>query len=280
MFTNKTLISIPGLGEIRKSEMHAPSPYRFNNITKGIAIKYVYEGKEKYVVGGQFITVREGEFILLPNEAEYCVEHETSNNSNSSLTRGICVDINPSALSSSKSIGLELFNLYGVVLQSLASSQLDQSFKELNARVASTDHHEILKNLNNQLLKLMISNHQLQDNLSRSVKNNKKRKELIVKLMSAQEYVHRHYREKIKLDDIVDRVGMSKFHFNRLFRQAYSESPLELQHRLRMEVAKEKIIEDRLSLTQIAHLLGYFDLPAFNRQFKKHWQVAPSQVQE
>ncbi len=278
MFTNNVLTSTPLLGKIKKSE--ALSSYSFNGTTSGFAIKYVSKGKEKYLVNGEVIRVREGEFILLPSGLDYRVENETFHNGSDPLTQGICVDLNPSTLKASKHIDLQLFNVYGTPLQNLHSSQLGQSFKKLCAPDSNTSYTLVLRDLKEKLLRLLIDNLKLQENLSCSIKSKKKLREIIVKLTMAHEYVYRHYREKIKLDDIVQKIGVSKFHFNRLFRQAYSESPLDLQHRLRMEMAKEKVMEDKLSLTQIAQHLGYFDLPAFNRQFRKHWQVAPSQMEK
>lgn len=61
------------------------------------------------------------------------------------------------------------------------------------------------------------------------------------------------------------------------FRKAFGCSPRELLLRLRMEHAKNLLLESSLSIKEIASRVGYHQPHDFNRLFRRHAGVAPSE---
>jgi AraC-like DNA-binding protein len=61
------------------------------------------------------------------------------------------------------------------------------------------------------------------------------------------------------------------------FRKAFGCSPREMLLRLRMEYAKNLLLESALSIKEIAWRVGYVQPHDFNRLFHRHVGVAPSQ---
>jgi hypothetical protein len=61
------------------------------------------------------------------------------------------------------------------------------------------------------------------------------------------------------------------------FRKAFGYSPRELLLRLRMEHAKNLLLESSLSIKEIAARVGYFQPHDFNRVFRRHAGVAPTE---
>ncbi|WP_250125776.1 AraC family transcriptional regulator [Chroococcidiopsis sp. CCMEE 29] len=71
------------------------------------------------------------------------------------------------------------------------------------------------------------------------------------------DYINAHLAEDIKLSDLAQLVGISQFHFSRLFKQSIGVPPHQyvLQHRL--EQAKQLLKETELPVMEIALLCGF-----------------------
>ncbi|WP_127490759.1 helix-turn-helix domain-containing protein [Paenibacillus glycanilyticus] len=54
-----------------------------------------------------------------------------------------------------------------------------------------------------------------------------------------------------------------------LFKDAYNITPMQFQIHLRIERAKELAIQSNMSVTEIAHHVGYTDVHTFRKIFKK-----------
>ncbi|AEX21941.1 AraC family transcriptional regulator [Vibrio sp. EJY3] len=59
----------------------------------------------------------------------------------------------------------------------------------------------------------------------------------------------------------------------------FEQSPKQYLLALRMTRARQLLQGQHLSIKQVAHSLGYFDVSYFSNRFKKHFGVAPGAVQ-
>ena len=277
MLSNHVVFNTPPWGCIKQSR--AEDHFDFAGVTRGIAIKYVSRGAECYRLDDRQIIVNRAEFILLPPDQPYRVLNLPANTSGR-VTDGTCIDINPRQL---RQIASELgptADFYGLPLRCRYSSQLGQTLSTWPPSTHLETGCDLLDRLSNNLTLLLLELMALQDTLRGVTKRLGTLKELTIKLIAAREFVHHHFREKIQLEDLSRTCGLSKFHLQRLFRYGFSQSPLAMQHQLRMLEAHRQIRADRRSLTQIAMDLGYTDLPAFSRQFTRYWGVTPSRVED
>lgn len=96
------------------------------------------------------------------------------------------------------------------------------------------------------------------------------------KIAPAVEYILHHYDENITNDTLAGVAGMSTVYFRKLFTEAMGVSPVAYARLLRIEKAKEMLMSDYGSLTDVAYTLGYPSLYDFSRDFKKHTGVPPS----
>jgi len=62
--------------------------------------------------------------------------------------------------------------------------------------------------------------------------------------------------------------------------QAADTSFREIQAEVRMSLAAEYLLHTHLPIAEAAHLLGYSDVTAFHRSFKKHYDVTPAQYRQ
>lgn len=93
----------------------------------------------------------------------------------------------------------------------------------------------------------------------------------------ARAELEKRYAEDIKIDDLAALVGLSRFHFMRIFKEKYGKSVLEYVTELRLGKAKRLMVDHpELSLHDIAEQAGYHNAAYFSRIFKKQVGITPN----
>ncbi len=90
-------------------------------------------------------------------------------------------------------------------------------------------------------------------------------------------YINEHCTENLKLDDIANIAGFSKFHFTRLFKQIMNISCYDYLINRRLMEAEKLLIHPELSIMQVAMKSGFSSLATFNRLFKAKKHCTPTE---
>jgi AraC-like DNA-binding protein len=97
----------------------------------------------------------------------------------------------------------------------------------------------------------------------------------------AYDIIKRHYHEKLLLKKIAFMVGVSPFHFQRLFKKEMSESPAECMARVRLERAVHLMaLDPGISISSLAERSGFSSLAIFSRAFSKRYGRSPKVFQQ
>lgn len=97
------------------------------------------------------------------------------------------------------------------------------------------------------------------------------------RLLPALRFMEEHPEQEHTLDALAALVGMSKYAFCRLFREAKGVTPFTYLLRLRIQQAKYLLISERsLKIAQIAEMTGFHDVSYFCAVFKKTEGITPS----
>lgn len=91
-------------------------------------------------------------------------------------------------------------------------------------------------------------------------------------------YIHEHYHEDITLGIIADEIQISKNYLGQIFRNGTGETFNQYLTRVRMEKARQMILEGKHYIYEIALKVGYTNIPYFSSQFKKYIGVNPSDL--
>lgn len=83
--------------------------------------------------------------------------------------------------------------------------------------------------------------------------------------------------EPINVTDLADAVHMDRRTFYRHFRKAIGRTPLQELDRLRIELARERLVGTHTSIYEIALAVGFADVDRFGRKFKQETGLTPSQ---
>ena len=94
-------------------------------------------------------------------------------------------------------------------------------------------------------------------------------------VLTAQEYIEQHYRDKITVDKLAEQLAVSRRTFERRFKKATSNTVIEYVQRVKVEAAKKALEKGRKTVSEIMYDVGYNDPKAFRMTFKKITCMTP-----
>lgn len=94
-------------------------------------------------------------------------------------------------------------------------------------------------------------------------------------ILEAQSFIESRFSEKITVDELAERFNIGRRTFERRFKNATHNSPLEYLQRVRTEAAKKHLESGRKTVTEVMYEVGYSDMNAFRDIFKKMAGVSP-----
>jgi len=97
------------------------------------------------------------------------------------------------------------------------------------------------------------------------------------KFVEICDYIDSHCSEDLKLDEVADMSGFSKFYFERLFKQFTGTSFYKYVNQKRIAKASELLIEPGNSVTDVALNCGFMSISSFIRMFKLQKGCTPTE---
>lgn len=88
------------------------------------------------------------------------------------------------------------------------------------------------------------------------------------KLLPAIRFIEENYNQDITLADIASSVALSPYYLCKLFHNTYSVSPIRYLRQVRINHAKEQLLNTASSVSQIAARCGFHDVRYFCMAFK------------
>lgn len=92
----------------------------------------------------------------------------------------------------------------------------------------------------------------------------------------AVEYIGQHYSHTLSVGELAAFIGIDRKYLYQIFKKTCQLSPEEYIIRFRMDKACELMGNDSLSISTIAHSVGYGDALLFSKMFKKKKGKSPS----
>jgi AraC-like DNA-binding protein len=93
--------------------------------------------------------------------------------------------------------------------------------------------------------------------------------EILVRLNRARKFIDACYDLPLDLEEISSHACFSRYHFLRLFRQAFNKTPHQYLVERRIERAKELLSSKDLRVTDICFEVGFESLGSFSSLFHK-----------
>lgn len=279
---------------IQQNIFNVSSLHSFEHVLRKydtFAIKYVVEGCEHYTINDQQFKVKQGSYLLLNGEKEGRVSIEQTIN-----TKGMCINISNGIIAQVIASQMapdtpfsddELANFF--YTDRFLENQYNVSFNHLGAQLHTIGQKvkqqsfyssDVNEELFYHLAELLVLDQtpifkQLQQ--VPSIKERTKR-DLFRKLMKGKEFMLEHCNEPLSIEQIAHQAEMSEYHFFRLFKRCFGQTPYQflLNHRL---ISAKALLRQGCSVSETAFRLGFSDIFTFSKAFKKHFGSAPSLYQ-
>lgn len=94
-------------------------------------------------------------------------------------------------------------------------------------------------------------------------------------IAKGKEYMKQHLEKSVSIEEIAEYVSMSASYFTKAFREATGFSPYEYLLRLRLEKAKELLLQTELPVGEVAYRSGFHSDSNFIYFFKKETGISP-----
>ncbi|EOS55477.1 response regulator [Paenibacillus barengoltzii] len=96
----------------------------------------------------------------------------------------------------------------------------------------------------------------------------------------ALQYIKEHYNEELSLEKVASVVFLNPAYFSQLFKQKVGLGYKEYVTSLRLEQAKQLLLNPKLKVGEIAEYLGYQDIRHFAQMFRKKYHVTPNEYRQ
>ncbi len=101
------------------------------------------------------------------------------------------------------------------------------------------------------------------------------KKHLDEPIREAQEFIEQNVTEKILVEDLAMKVAIGTRHFERRFKKATNNTPIEYIQRVKIEAAKKHLETSSKNVSEVMWEVGYADPKAFRVIFKKITGLSP-----
>ena len=92
----------------------------------------------------------------------------------------------------------------------------------------------------------------------------------------AKDYIREHHAENLRLTPVAQAVNASPFHFCKTFKRTTGMNFTEFVCTVRLEKAKNLLLNPDVQVSEIAYAVGFQSLTHFNRVFKQQTGQAPT----
>ena len=94
-------------------------------------------------------------------------------------------------------------------------------------------------------------------------------------IRKAQLFIENNVGDKIIVEKLSSKFSIDRRNFDRRFKKATGNSPLEYMQRVKIEAAKKSLETSRKTVTEVMFQVGYSDVRAFREVFKKITGMSP-----
>lgn len=274
---NRTIYSDHLGNEIRISSIREWSgKAKFN----GMSAKYVLQGIEFYITSKKNYTISEGEYLIGNQftESNVMIQSEVD-------VMGLCIDISEEVvIQMCHKLKTDVSFLNYLLKQQLIvnkynrrNSLLGKQLDHLAWIIFKNEEHNFDISLFERLSQALIEDQILIFQTYGRLKFKKQftKKEVFDQLMKAKDFMESNWNKGINLETIAKEIGMSKFHFARIYKDVFGTSPYQFLISLKMQNALNLLKKEK-SVQEVADSIGYPDVSSFSKAFSKFYGLPPS----
>lgn len=247
-----------------------------------LEISYIYEGTAQYHIDYDYFNSQSGDIILVRPNGMHSI-HPIGDKSQRAETLLFHLDmvgyslLDQTSLRYLQPLQNSRFKLVPCIKPGMSGYEAikDCLFTIFDIYHKQGRHFELLLKARLQELIYLLYFHQyvLRKHSDDMYRKNEKIRELI-------DYIHQHYQEELPIEMLADLFGYSKTHFMTVFKQYTGTSCTEFIIQYRLSKACDLLVNSIKPILEISTEVGFNNLSNFNRQFKRYYQITPSQYRK
>jgi AraC family transcriptional regulator len=257
-------------------------------ISHGFALKYVQKGEEVYQFNNHRYIVKENQFLVTNENNRGVVEIESKlpvvgiciNISSDILRQVMASHIAPNAVMPDPHLADFLLGkampeqILGAKHSSTGSylEKLAHNFTQKQDTILDTN--EFFFEIADSVIAEFTPLHQKIRSLN-AIRPLTQR-DLYLKLDRTKQLIEHEFVHPLNAQNLAEEAGLSLYHFIRLFKKCYGQTPIQMLIARRMTHAQKLLKESSLSVNEIATYCGFADLQMFSKAFKKYTSHSPS----
>ena len=249
------------------------------------SLKYAITGFEQYLVNGKVKKLKAGEFLVVNHQSEVTSMPSAGLASSIFIDPQTMRDVYSNLIRTDKELlshpeaGRADPHFWSDVF-SVKTSGLGQRLVQLGRQLATLhtlQEQQIDEHFFFQLSEDLLYSQQesLREMKGLEVVNRITREECYRRILIGRDFIHSNLDESLHLEDIARVAMLSPFHFHRLFKAAFLQTPSQYQQHLLMARAGKWIKNRILSIKEISLNSGYSDVSAFGKAFKRYSGYSP-----
>lgn len=99
-------------------------------------------------------------------------------------------------------------------------------------------------------------------------------------IIEAQEFIENNYENTIRVDELADKMAMSRRTLERRFKKATSNTVTEYVQRVKVEAAKKSLETTRKNINEVMYDVGYSDSKSFRNLFRRITGLTPLEYRD
>lgn len=99
-------------------------------------------------------------------------------------------------------------------------------------------------------------------------------------VIQAQQFIEANYEKAIRVDDLADRLAVSRRTLERRFKKATANTVVEYIQRVKVEAAKKSLEASRKNVSEVMYEVGYSDTKSFRNVFRRITGLTPVEYRE
>lgn len=279
MFDSKYRKSFHGIGigrVIRDQNFSAPLGFFKNEYQ----IHYLYSGKRLYFVNGDCYTMEEGCIALIDKSRipKTCIIGGQYHDR-------LLIELKGDVFTElGRMMGFDFeklfFDYYGVY-NFKQIPEAKQILQELEKAVQEDSLMQecIIKNKVLELLCLIPKRKETKvpKNTTKQIESSASKQ---VRVHQVADYISKNYDKIQSVDELAETFYISKSYLCRIFKEVINFTISEYINLHRIDSAREYLLEDKYSITEISNMIGYSSMAYFEKVFKKEMSVTPLQYKK
>jgi YesN/AraC family two-component response regulator len=195
-------------------------------------------------------------FFIAPSDVQQRIIHNTDKNSGKIRCRWVFLKVRINELYSFD----DLYS-FPVILPEPYKSKMNTIFDRLFSSDSVFDEYACYYEIVSLLSSVAVKKEQVNSTV----------------LYEILSYIKSHYKEKIEIEYLAKKHNISSSYLFHLFKKQTGVSPISYLNSYRLSIATELLTKTSKNIVEISTEVGICDSVYFNKIFKKHYQVSPTE---